>query len=133
MSIDVKALHGKAPPISISLSNPYEVEDKNGSWANGDKGSTLFPLVCPLIFVVSLLSSLRPKADKESNGGKDSNVAKIGVDGGTKGLVELFNDDDREAGSSLITLGIVTAMAAEPFRDELSIGIPFMRHFFSNS
>lgn len=90
-------------------------------------------MVCPLIFVVSLLSSSRPKADNEFNGGKDSNVAKIGVEGGTKGLIELFNDDDREAGSCLITLGVVTAMTDEPFRDELSTGIPFRRHFFSSS
>jgi hypothetical protein len=56
-----------------------------------------------LTFVLSLLSSSTtiPYAASESSVGNESIVANIGVDGGTNGFVELFNDDDNDEGSCL--------------------------------
>ena len=54
---------------------------------------------------VSLLSSsTSAKLDKESKVGKESNLLKIGVDGGTNGRAEFVNEDDNEEGSCLIEL-----------------------------
>jgi hypothetical protein len=45
-------------------------------------------LIFPLALVLSILSSSPiPNADRESSVGKVSNVAKMGVEGGTNGLV----------------------------------------------
>lgn len=58
--------------------------------------------VLPTALLVSLLSSSTiPNAANESNGGRESNVAKMGVEGGTRGL--LFNDEDNDDGSCLTT------------------------------
>jgi len=110
------------------------VEDKNGSWASGDNGSPLLLLfVFPLILIWSLLSSSTiPNADNESSGGNESNVANIGVDGGTNGFVGLLNDDDKDDGSCLIIFDVATAIAGELFVGELT-WIPLNKHFFSNS
>jgi len=126
--------YGKTPPISISLSKPNDVEDKNGSWASGDNGSTLLLLlllfVFPLTLVWSILSSSTiPNTDRESSGRKVSNVANIGVGGGTNGFIGLFNDDDKDDGSCLIIFDVVTAIAGVLFVGELT-GIPFNKHFF---
>lgn len=125
--------YGKTPPISISLSKPNDVEDKNGSWESEDKGSLLLLFAVPLAFVFSLLSSSTiPNADSESSAGNESIAPKIGVDGGTKGFVELFNDDDNEEGSCLTIFDVATDIAGELFVGELN-GTPFNKHFFSNS
>ena len=42
--------------------------------------------------------------DNGSNVGNESNLLKIGVDGGTNGRAELVNDEDNEEGSCLIEL-----------------------------
>ena len=126
-------IYGNTPPISISLSRLNDVEDKNGSWASEDNGSIWFVLVFPLVFTLSILSSSTiPNTDSESSGGKVSNVAKMGVEGGTKGLVWLFNDEDNDDGSCLIIVGLFTAIFGVAFVGEL-IEIPFNKHFFSNS
>jgi hypothetical protein len=109
------------------------VEDKNGSWPSEDNGSTLLLFVFPLTLVPSILSSSTiPNADRESSGGNESNVANIGVDGGTKGFVGLFNDDDNDDGSCLIIFDVVKVIAGVIFIGELT-RIPFDKHFFSNS
>jgi len=108
------------------------VEDKNGSWPSGDNGSWLW-FVLPVALVLSILSSSTiPNADRESSGGNESNVANIGVDGGTKGFVGLFNDDDNDDGSCLIIFDVVKVIAGVIFVGELT-GTPFNAHFFSNS
>ena len=56
----------------------------------------------------------------------------MGVEGGTKGLVWLFNDEDRDVGSSLMIFDVATVIDDELFRGE-PIEIPFNRHFFSSS
>ncbi len=84
--------------------------------------------------MVSLLSSSTiPNAESESSGGRESNVANIGVEGGTNGL--LFNDDDNDDGSCLIIFELITAIAGELFTlvDVGLIGIPLDKHFLSNS
>jgi len=109
------------------------VEDKNGSWPSGDNGSTLLFVVLPQTLVLSILSSSTiPNAARESSGGNESNVANIGVDGGTKGFVGLLNDDDNDDGSCLIIFDVVTVIAEVFFVGELT-RIPFNKHFFSNS
>lgn len=88
---------------------------------------------CPLILVLSLLlSSTIPYAASDSSVGNESIAPNIGVGGGTNGLVELFNDDDNDDGSCLIIFGVCTVIADEPFVGD-STGIPFDKHFFSNS
>ncbi len=90
--------------------------------------------VFPTALLVSLLSSSTiPNAERESSGGSESNVANIGVEGGTKGL--LFNDDDNDDGSCLMIFELTTAIAGEIFTlvDKGLIGIPFDKHFLSNS
>ncbi len=126
--------YGKAPPISISLSKPNDVEDKNGSWPSGDNGSIwLLLFEFPFVFIWSILSSSPiPNAERESSGGNVSNVAKIGVGGGTNGFVGLFNEEDKEDGSCLIRLEVARAIAGVGFVGELT-GIPFNKHFFSKS
>lgn len=117
--------------MSISLSKPNEADERNGSCVRGDNGSVD---VLPTALLVSLLSSsTSPNAANESNGGRVSNVANIGVDGGTRGL--LFNDDDRDDGSCLTRLELTTAIAGELFMavDGELIGIPLDKHLRSNS
>jgi hypothetical protein len=105
------------------------VEDKNGSCVSGDSGSVD---VLPTILFVSLLSSSTiPNAESESSGGRESNVANIGVDGGTNGL--LLNDEDNDDGSCLTIFELTTAIAGELFIVVEFIGIPFDKHFLSNS
>jgi len=131
-------IYEKTPPISISLSKPNDVEDKNGSWPSGDNGSTLLLLlllfVFPLTLILSILSSSTiPNADSESSVENESNVVNIdGVDCGTKGFVGWFNDDDNDDGSCLITFDVFTDIAGVLLVGEL-IGIPLIKHFFSNS
>lgn len=83
-----------------------------------------------------------PNAESESSAEKESaNVAKIGVEGGTRGL--LFNDDDNDDGSCLTAFELTTAMAGVLFiaavvcaiegGERLLIGMPFNKHFLSNS
>jgi hypothetical protein len=87
------------------------VEDKNGSCVNGESGSVD---VLPTALLVSLLSSSTiPNAESESSGGRESNVANIGVEGGTNGL--LFNDDDNDDGSCLTIFELLMAIAGELF------------------
>lgn len=90
--------------MSISFSKPKEAEDKNGSCVSGDSGSLE---VFPTALLLSLLSSsTSPNMDRASSVGSESNVAKLGVDGGTSGLLLLlFSDDDNDDGSCLTTLG----------------------------
>ncbi len=123
---------GKPPPISISLSKPNDVDDKNGSWLSGESGS--FPTA---LFVSLLSSSTIPNTESESSGGRESNVANMGVDGGTNGLL-LFNDDDNDDGSCFTIFELTTAIAGEllilvDVVDEEFIGIPLDKHFLSNS
>ncbi len=126
-------VYWNTPPISISLSKLNDVEDKNGSWASEDNGSIWLLVVFPLLFVWSILSSSTiPNADRESSVGKVSNVAKIGVEGGTNGFAGLFNDEDNDDGSCLIIFEDARAMVGVVLVGEL-IGIPFNKHFFSNS
>jgi hypothetical protein len=106
------------------------VEDKNGSCVSGDNGSRLLLFPIPL-FVSLLSSSTIPNASSESRGGRESNAVKIGVDGGTNGL--LLNDDDNDDGSCLTTFELSTAIAGELFTVEGFIGIPFDKHCLSNS
>lgn len=90
--------------------------------------------VLPTALLVSLLSSSTiPNAAKESNGGRESNVANIGVDGGTRGL--LFNDEDNDDGSCLTIFEWTTAIAGVLLRivDGELIGIPLAKHLRSNS
>jgi len=104
------------------LSKPNEVDDKNGSCVvNGDSDSRLVFAVVELpvrLFRSKLSSSTMPYALNESNVGKLSNVAKIGVDGGTNGFVGLFNDDDNDDGSCLIIFVGLTVIAGVDFVDE---------------
>ncbi len=126
--------YGKTPPpISISCSKPNVVEDKNGSLPSADSGSLWLGFKLPLILVLSSLSSSTiPNADKESSGGYESNVANIGVDGGTNGSAGLLNDDDNDDGSCLIIFDVVKDIDGVLFVGELT-GIPLYKHFFSNS
>lgn len=114
----------KPPPMSISLSNPNEVDERKGSCVNA---SRLAAECAPVALPVSLLSSsTMPNAESESSGERESNVAKIGVDGGTNGL--LFNDDDNDDGSCLTRFELSTAIAGEGL-----IGILWDKHCRSNS
>ncbi len=106
------------------------MEDKNGSCVSGESGSVdVFPTT---LFVSLLSSSTIPNGERESSGGSESNVAKIGVEGGTKGL--LLNDEDNDDGSCLTIFEWTTAIAGVLLMaaEEL-IGIPFDKHFLSNS
>jgi hypothetical protein len=105
------------------------VEDKNGSCVSGDSGS--FEVFPTPLFVSLLSSSTIPNAESESSGGSESNVANIGVDGGTNGL--LLNDDDNDDGSCLTIFELTTAIAGEILIVDEFIGIPFDIHFLSNS
>jgi hypothetical protein len=124
--------YGKPPPISISLSKPNDVEDKNGSCVSGESGS--FEVFPTALFVSLLSSSTIPNAESESSGGRESNVANMGVDGGTNGL--LLNDDDNDDGSCFIIFELTTAIAGELLiivDDKGFTGIPLDTHFLSNS
>lgn len=81
-----------------------------------------------------------PNDESESSGGSESNVANIGVDGGTNGL--LFNDEDNDDGSCLTRFVLITAIAGELFivfvgcvnvDDEEFIDTPCDKHLRSNS
>ena len=111
--------------MSISLSNPNEVDERKGSCVNA---SRLVAGCVPVALAASLLSSSTiPNAESESSGESESNVAKIGVDGGTtSGL--LFNDDDNDDGSCLTRLELSTAIAGVGL-----IGILWDKHCRSNS
>jgi hypothetical protein len=106
------------------------VEDKNGSCVNGESGS--FEVFTTALLVSLLSSSTIPNAESESSGGSESNVANIGVDGGTIGL--LLNDEDNDDGSCLTIFELTTAIAGVLFVVVVGfIGIPFDKHFLSNS
>lgn len=79
-----------------------------------------------------LSSSTISKAGRESRAGKLSNVAKIGVEGGTRGFVGLFNEEESEDGSFLMLFEVVTEMAREDLAGEWT-DIPFIKQLFSNS
>lgn len=116
------------------MSKANEADDKNGSWVNGDNGSVeLFPTT---LFVSLLSSSTIPNDDSESRGGSVSNVAKMGVGGGTVGL--LLSDDDNDDGSCLTAFELTTAIAGVLFIgvfpvDDEFIGTPWVKHRRSNS
>jgi hypothetical protein len=121
--------------MSISLSKTNEAEDKNGSRVSGESGSVDG---FPMALLLSLLSSsAKPNMDKASSGRSGSFAAKMGVDGGTSGLLLLlFNDDDSDDGSCFTTLEFIIATADELFTVEdvgELMGIPFDKHFLSNS
>lgn len=118
------------------MSKPKDVDDRNGSCVNGESGS-LDGLPPTPLFVSLLSSSTMPNAESESRGGRESNVAKIGVDGGTRGL--LFNDDDNDDGSCLTAFELTTAIAGVLLivvvegDDGLFNEMPFNKHFLSKS
>ena len=103
---------------------------------SGESGSVdVFPTA---LFVSLLSSSTRPNTERASSGGRESNVANIGVDGGTNGLLLLFNDDDNDDGSCLTPFGLAMAIAGELFNvvDAAAvelIGIPCDKHLRSSS